>query len=69
MIFPVCAKCSRSVSRMTQFQDFSDQTLVFIAECHGEEEQTRLSVHDVENGLKGISAGVAFVPRLIGREP
>lgn len=57
--WPQCAVCKRPVYRMTQHRDDAYMQVVFIAECHGEFEEVRLSDHDMQLDW-AISIGYAF---------
>jgi hypothetical protein len=68
--FPTCAVCGRKVSRMVQMQDVTSRHMVFVVECHGETEETRIAYTDfmdmpggdIRNHIRG---GTAFAtPKL-----
>ena len=39
---PLCGRCKRPVQQLYRDEDIFRDTIVFVAECHGEREQTVL---------------------------
>lgn len=54
-----CAKCMKPVDRLTQSQNPFTGEVTFTAYCHGEKEETVLTVHDLSNAIS-IDAMYAF---------
>lgn len=61
---PTCRVCMRPVERWTTWTDFLRSEYVYLAECHGDREETRLERTEVA-GAERITIGECFVaPRL-----
>jgi hypothetical protein len=65
---PMCRVCMRPVDRWTTWTDRLREEYVYLAECHGDRELTRLERQEVV-GAECIVMGECFVaPRLAALE-
>ena len=68
--FPTCAVCSKPVERMITSKDPFLRVCVFVVECHGAAEETRIGFDQVESDqhfFERMRGGVAFkIPALQG---
>lgn len=56
---PFCDKCNKTVDMITRDQSPDGSSIFFTVYCHGEEEMTEISRHDMIR-FEGMEPGVAF---------
>ncbi len=58
-VWPTCAVCNKPVGRMERYETPNDLTVHYTAYCHGEREETVLTMHDLIE-MTSLEGGLAF---------
>lgn len=58
-----CARCSKPVDKIHAERNFASDSLLFVVECHGEEDRCEIDRYFLDTLDGPLREGVAFMPK------